>query len=327
MFTPITFPTALFFWLTYDNNKSLQYLEKLPGELSKTVFHRNSLLASDQEYSLQAPLHIMVPKDSLRHHGPQFICHVMPQNLPEGSFVQLTGSTFIISPELCFLLSANYLSIPELTVLACDLCGIYAHDERAEYSQISRRPVTSSTEIKNYLNKTRRIDGITKARIAARYAIDNSNSPMESKLVAACVLRYLYGGYGFEKPELNYNVQLSPAGIEVIGLDHLCCDIVWPSKRLIVEYDSDLAHFNKRRFYFDKKRTTALILSDYSVITVTRDDFRNYNSMERLFSVISSSLNKRISRRDYEASYKVRRELLKELFLTTNSLDWFQMFS
>ena len=326
MFTPITFPSALFFWLSYKNSYELVPQNNSFPDLY-LPFNKDSFLSAIQDYDIPFPIHIMVPKSSQRSQGKLFVCHLMPRSLPDGSFINLSGTVQIISPELCFVLAANYLSIPQLAVLACDLCGIYVPDDDSEFGQVNRYPVTTVNKIETYIKKAKKIQGIKKARKAIAFALDRSNSPMESKLSVAAILSYLYGGYSLEHPVLNYYVDLSDRTAEMLHCNQLCCDIVWPDKKVIVEYDSDLVHLSKQRFYKDKNRTMALNASGYTVLNVTYDSLRNTSSVDSLFMLITKSIGKRIRPDYYEATQVQRRNLIKDFFLTPGSMNWLSMFA
>ena len=327
MFTPVTFPTALIFWLTYKNNSELVSINNSLPFHNTDSFQRSRLLSDLQIYGLPKPFHIMVPERSLRNHGKDFTCHLMPRNLPRGSFMELTDFLQIISPELCFALAANYLSIPELAVLACDLCGIYAFDEYDEFGQINRKPITTVDKISKYVNKAKNLSGIKKARTAIAFALDRSNSPVESKLAVTAILRYLYGGYSYEHPILNYYVSLPEQIARTVKREQFCCDMVWPEKKVIVEYDSDLAHLSKDRFYKDKKRTMALSAAGYTILNITKDAFHNFYSIDDQFLMIGNTLGKKIKHQYFDASLEQRQELINKFFLTPNYMNWLTMFT
>lgn len=327
MFTPITFPSALFFWLNYDNLHLLHtYNEKDLNKYFDTNV-KQLILENSQAWNPSNRVHIMVPSSSLRQQGASFSCHVMPKNLPSGSFVSLTKSIQIISPELCFLLAANHLTVPELVVLANDLCGQYARNNQATFGQINRRPVTNVLKISGYLQMVKNVDGISKARTAIRYVLDGSNSPMESRMAAATTLRYYYGGYAISPPLLNGMAELSSDGATLLRRSHCCCDMLWPEEKVIVEYDSNLVHLNRNQFEYDKKKSSALNLSGYTVINATHDNFRNYNTIEEFFLLVKRSLGQRIRYPELDRNLKTRTEVINKLFLTYGALNWFSMFS
>ena len=316
MFTPVTFPSSLIFWRNYNNLLRLNDGSAAFYDRPFDKEYQEQLIDFSRNYQLDVPLNIMVPSSSLRTRGKMFISHVMPKELPCGSFKQFSDDIFITSPELTFLLAARELSVAELAVLACDLCGIYYYDPYSEMGQSSREPITSTEEISFYLNRVKKFPGLKKARVAVRFAMDRSNSPMESKIAALGATRYMYGGFSLEKPQLNYMVKLSPEGEKILRRKNCCCDMVWPKQRIIVEYDSDLAHLSPNQMHYDKRRTTALQLSGYKVLNITKDYFRNENTVEALFLMIHKTLGSTANRRALEKSKEARKTAIRKIFLT-----------
>ena len=117
-------------------------------------------------------------------------------------------------------------------VLPCTIFEIAAGQRR-------REPVTTAADINNYLQKVKKVDGINKARQAAKYILDRSNSPRESILAVLMNLPISRGGYRLLEPNLNYDVNLSDAGVKLFGRPSCCCDFVWPEQNVVAEYDSN----------------------------------------------------------------------------------------
>ena len=178
-------------------------------------------------------------------------------------------------------------------MLANDLCAIYVKDETEEYRQRRRDPVTTVESICSFMNKASGINGLKKARRAIQYVLDRSNSPMESKLAALAVLPLHYGGYGLSKPFLNHFVRLNKEAEEFLGQSQLCCDMVWLAKKVILEYDSNLSHLEIHQHFKDKKRSTALTISGYKVISITAEQLRDFHSVDNMFMQLRHVLNMR----------------------------------
>lgn len=293
MFIPITYPSAKEFWLQNDlpdNSHVASVRQMKSAETSREQLSRFAL-----EHHLQEPVHLMVEDPASRYlFRDGFISHVIPRNVSKGSFVEISQSVFIVNPELCFLLAARHLTIPELVVFATNLCAMYRLDINSELGQMSRVPITSNDKIKKYLQSTKNVSGLTKARAAIKYALNNSNSPMESRIAALGMMSNYRGGYAFPAPVLNYNVKLSSAGQDLLGREYCCCDMVWPERKVVVEYDSSLVHMNQNQFFYDKRKGSALQLSGFLVINVTKEHFRNFQAIEDLFILILKSLGERI---------------------------------
>ena len=309
MITPITYPTALNFWLRAKG--------PIDEFISYYDFAGNSgeyFLKDVHLYDLTAPLHVMVPNASSRHKGNDIVSHVIPKGLPKDSFVQLTNSLYIITPECCFLMAAASLSVPELVVLANDLCAIYRLDPLSVTGQSSRKPITDLNKLIKYVISAGKVRGLDKARTALKYAADNSNSPMESRLAAIFSLPLMYGGFGLPKPELNYNVNLSPGASAYMERDCCCCDMVWLRQRIAGEYDSNLAHLTPEQHYYDKKRTTALSLSGYKTVSITAKNLSSYSEIENLCVNMRRVLGLRAQKDRLDKYSAIRRDTVNKIF-------------
>ena len=362
MITPITFPSALEFWSTYDNRikpvtiSDVNNAFKEVGSInmqkanhayisSKKLCQSNSenrtfesakkpmdmhfndppektlLLDFATRHQISTPLHVMVPRLSMRHQGKSLICHAFPQGIPSESVI-IIQDVPIICPELCFLLAAEYLPLQDLALLATDLSGTYALSKQASLGQIDRLAVTSVQNINNYLNQVHRVNGITKARKSIRFALDNSHSPIESKLAVTVLLPLLYGGFAADQPELNAIVHLSSSGKKLFGPESCCVDLLWRKQRLVVEYDSDLVHSSMKQIRKDKRKANALKMSGYTVINITKDYFRNYTEAENLFLMIRQLLRIRNRPQSIAASNDARYKLIKHFFLSYDAQNW-----
>ena len=176
MFTAITYPTAAIFWLSCDSYDS---------DINRVTYRNTGYYCTWKEHfdfaermHLPMPVHIMT--DKVPRSKDNIVFHSVPKNLPLRSFVRIGDNLYVLSPEACLLMAANKLSVPMLSLLATELSAMYVRDRFAEFLQHSRKPITTTGRIRNYLESASNVSGIKKARRAISYSHDNSNSPMES---------------------------------------------------------------------------------------------------------------------------------------------------
>lgn len=263
-----------------------------------------SNLAAD--YGLPLPIQVMVCRASLRFQSTEMHCCVRPKRLPDKSFIRLDQTVFISSPELCIIQVASDMPLEKLIETINNLCAIYVPNPSAPYLQSSREPLTSVKAIAAFTQKAPNLNGIKKVRQAVQYALDRSNSPMESKLAVLCVLPLSLGGYGLPRPRLNEEVRLSAQAESLYHMKSVCCDFVWSEQKIIVEYDSNLSHLDPRQHAFDKQRRNALEMSGYKVISLTANDIRNYIAVDKTFRMIRKELGLRAENKTLE-KYLLRR--------------------
>lgn len=323
MATIITYPSALEYWLS-DNGIPYHYhFDRYSSKVkNKEILHsetsREEICRSIEMLHFSLPVHVAVPNHIKRSRSETAVFHRLQNPLPDYSFHKVSDSIFIASPELCFIQAAAELSVPELVLLANELCAIYIKDETEEFGQRRRDPVTTTNSISAYINKAGQIRGIQKARTAIRYALDRSNSPLESRLAVLATLPLSWGGYGLLKPELNAEIILKKRAADYLGRTSCFCDMVWKKQRIILEYDSNLTHLAPRQHARDKKRATALSMSGYKVISATADNIRNFSSIESLFLHVRDELNMRTHKDRLDAYYDQRWLVVHQILLQKN---------
>lgn len=297
-----------------DSIASSSYQEQNSGKSDQSG-NKGSIHLGDIHLSL--PLHVLVPGNSSRNNTSQLHYHVLPKNIPAESFVKIDESLYVICPELCFLIAARHYEIPRLTVLANDLCSIYRLDFYSEFLQSGRYNITTRAKIVSYLKQIKDSHGIIKARRAIKYASDRSNSPMESKIAALIRLPLSLGGFALPEASLNHEVTLTEKASDFLGRNTCCCDIAWPKLKVVLEYDSSLVHLTANQHAYDKKRVTALMMSGYTVISITWGHLNNPDKVETLFSELRKVLKHKINYTRFNKCVDDRQATVKKLLYSS----------
>ena len=322
MFVPITFPSAMYFWL---NGTNRNYIDKYTLEKRKLAdlpagFDCRIQVATGSEiaseYSLGLPLHIMVPDERHKYNTENTVCHVRPAFLPSGSFVILDKLTVVASPELCFVLAARSFSIPMLVKLGHNLCSRYVLDTNKPTNQRFREPICNVKTLNEYVERCGNIEGVKKARIALRYVMDNSNSPMESNLSSIIGLKKGYGGYGITGYALNSQITLPESARKILGLDKVSSDIVWSSRRVVIEYDSNLTHLEREQHAYDKGKLNALKLAGFDVMSLTSDNVRSLDTLDVAMDILRAKLGLRSEAEAMKKYHEKRKKTFFEIFRT-----------
>ena len=322
MIIPIVGASALEFWLSGvsafpANQFSIKNrkLVSLPEEYFVDYQEKNYKDISSQ-YGLSLPIQIMVNKDADRKSGNYFHICMRPKTLPDKSFIRLDNNIYISSPELCFIQMANVLPLPKLVETANDFCAMYSLKPNATLQQIARDPIISTQSIMSFLEKTKGLAGIKKARQAISYAVDASFSPKESELAALASIRLSLGGYGMPKPGLNRDILLSEDAAKILGRKTCCCDLVWEKQGVIVEYDSNLTHLSTNQHAYDKRKTNALNMSGYKVFYVTAENMNSFKNIEATFSNLRKMLGLRPMKSSMAKYESIRREAVHDIVFT-----------
>lgn len=255
-------------------------------------------------------------------------------DLPEHSFVHGRDGVLVASPELLFLELAASYSFVELLKLGMELCGTYAIDPYAEDGTSDRRRICSATSIRRFLAKCPRVPGIAMAKDAASHLVDNSHSPLESKVILGLTLPAKKRGLGLWKPKLNDRREATKLQAKTIGEHTYFFDASWrgtlPSgSRYAVDCEIDSnAHFrDPQRVRSDGVRRDNVQYMRTLHISITTEDFNDVDRFVKKGLMIAHYIGQRICRYPrrgtdeekaaFEASWgrRVNRlnDLLKEL--------------
>lgn len=286
--------------------KSQRILCNLPLQYDLTYQTEYVKYLAD-DYGLSLPLQVMACNAKKRVLTNEMHCHTRPKNLPDRSFIRLDDSLWICSPELCVTQIASAMPLVKLIRAINHLCAIYVANPNAPYLQSSRDPLTTVQSISGFVGRAPGLKGISKTRQALRYALDRSNSPMESDFAVLFTLPISLGGYALPKPLLNRNTRLF-SNVSSLHLSSVCCDFVWPDQKIIVEYDSNLSHLDPDQHAYDKGKHNALTLSGYKVINITTKDVKDFPSVDRTFRLIRKELGLRAFSTEFEKYYSLRRQ-------------------
>lgn len=293
----VGYESALEYWRTVGPS----FLRGYRGRRDATRRARASL-RSEEKLSLSEgnrrpagcnlPLQVLVGTSAARTTTARvhsFAC----TELPEGSVVD-AGEGFLVStPEFCFLQMARRYSVGRLIQLGFELCGTYAVVEDGPARQ-RKAPLTSVAKLKAFLEAAKNVHGREKALRAVRYVLDGSASPMESVLVMLLCLPYKLGGYGLDRPQLNFRVDVPVGKRKLADRSYCKADLCWPGKSICVEYDSDLYHRDLERQESDARRRSTLAALDFLVITVTPGQVMDSGAFNRLAHQLAKLTGKRL---------------------------------
>ena len=253
-------------------------------------------------------VHLMVSERGLRHDSPGVHCHLMvDKGLPEGSFAQLSDDVLLPSVELCFALMAKSLSQAELLRLGMELCGRYR--KVGNGVRYWREQLTSSDRLVRFAGMLEQRGSGVAGRAAARL-VDGSGSPRESVIALMCTLPTKLGGYQLPKPAMNLPMDLDGDAQLIAGQYIAAGDLYWEKSKLIVEYDSDQAHAERRAH--DVERRDGIESMGIRVITITTDQARDFSRLDACIRMAAKHIRGREIAPSPEVE-KRRRELYRSL--------------
>ena len=323
MLLAIIFPSSAAFWLNSNPILNLnafsvdhRICEDLPRNFS--IPSKSPVLDLMTDY---LPLSVISPPEHRCVVNNQVMkAFRYPQQIPPKGFVRLKQDLYIASPELTFLQAASYLSVEQLIFLGTELCGIYCYDDHLPLGQKNRIPATTKESIMSFLRFAGGCRGYRKALRAASYIVNNSNSRMESILANYAVLSAFMGGFAIKPPEMNVRAQFTEEGNEIMRGRACYIDMLWQEERVACEYDSDSSHLTSTQHYKDKQRYTALSVSGYKVISITKRNISSVFQLDQTFRTIRKALGMRSIDSSLEKYIEQRRQLF-EMFQRFRSND------
>ncbi len=235
----------------------------------------------------ESPIHVTVGDPAQRIFRKDCISHVMQGSVRAESFVLLYEGVWVAAPALMFCQVASEYSFHRLVKLGYELCANYHVN-----------PITDEFDTQEAFVTARRLQeycakfggrGARKARAAAQYVRGNTESPAEVALAMLLTLPRMYGGYGLPPAEPNYVIRIRSKEKGKPDKEYRG-DLVWPRRKVIVEYDSNMYHTTPQKISEDAERRNRLQDAGWRVITVTRDQVRSSGKTDELADQVRRAL-------------------------------------
>ena len=259
------------------------------GEFSSTD---RDVLAHDpgSKGAITLPYSVVVPRRGNNLRSKTCVRKRMAEPFPAGSFFDCGNSVYIASPELCVIHFAEHASLWQTTLLCCELFGRYAIDP-ANKGLVVRDPLSSATSLFAYCSRANRTPGVKTALEAARLSVDNSYSPMESKLALLLSAPGTRGCFGLPKPVMNKEVSIHDNSSSTTLTRKP--DLLWEEHGIALEYESRAHHEGEANIDRDSRRRNALVHQGLTVYTATAAQVFDQASMSALARTIALALKMR----------------------------------
>ena len=264
--------------------------------------------------SAENPLHVMVPKATMRTGAESVVPHVYKHPLPVGSLLRANPEVLVSSPELMFVQLARVLELPELIAVAMELCGTYRTNAMpygaGEPKTLYEEPQLTTVErLRAFVDAAGSLAGVKRARAALDFSLDCSASPMETVVYLLLCLPRRFGGYAFPVPELNPVLFFSKRGQAHTLRRSARGDLFWREVRLDLEYNGATHETSRAE---DAMRRKALERMGHEVIELTFDEVKNTDLFHATALRIARSLGVRAR---LERDFSRRRQELREMLL------------
>ena len=232
------------------------------------------------------PYSFLVSDSSQRRVSQNGFSSVLCQNVPEHhSFMRIVDpaleafgfALYIASPELNFVQMASRFTLVQAIGYGFELCGWYTPDECARLSPNRLPAVANAQKLIAFAEDARSVDGVVKARRAARHVLDNAASVKETEVAMMFTLPRRLRGFAVVRPELNYSIDPESRDRPFVSQDSYEVDLYWPDARVGVEVQTNKHHGNGAglgdKWIRDARRRNTLQYFGNTIIEATPGDF------------------------------------------------------
>ena len=248
-------------------------------------------------------LHVLSLSETTLRGSKSHTVHIWSGAVPEGSFYYLKNNVCVLAPSFMFLIAATLLSDVQLIAFGCELCGFYGFDESDKRGFRQREaPLLTVEKLRHYLANAKGCRGHRKAVAALPHIVENSASPMETFDVMALCLPCRLGGYGLEKPLMNYEVPLNNRAARIAKRHKCFLDMGYVEIGLDIEHQGKLDHSSPEDKASDRARVNALKEMGFEVIELTKDQVDDLYAFEYIVQRIAGLLGKRIRKANLGAT-------------------------
>ena len=266
------------------------------------------------------PLHVMVSSADKRRKWSGMVTHLYKTPLPEDSFCKISDYVYVSSPELTLCQMATVLSPVDLLELCLEFCSGYALDPESERGFIDRPALTTSARLRTYVNHFKGRRGAKAIKAILPYVIDDSASPMETKVLMLLCLPSRLGGQQLPLPQHNVAIPITERAKSHTKRMHLVCDLWWEEFDLDVECDSTTHHSSESQLGIDSDRRIILDAMGYHHVGITTWQLEHAGEFLNVTQAIRRAMGLRVQRVPEHIAAK--REALRNYLNTPQESRW-----
>lgn len=175
--------------------------------------------------------------------------------------------------------------------VACEFAGTYRLGSGERPVTYHARPLMSEASLARAVEEVGESQGTRRARRVCALMVEGSASPMETSLALMLSLPTELGGFGLERPLLNRAVDALGLRGAASDRDEVTPDLLWPGRRVALEYDSAEFHSGRgRREREDVVRSNILAALGYRVLRATPETVRSLPDLELLAGQVACAL-------------------------------------
>jgi hypothetical protein len=273
---------------------------------------------------LKRPVDLLASSDESRGLTEMRRRHTWSGSLPRGSAVYAQGA-YVATPEFVFLQLARRYPLPLLALLGYELCGSYSMPVGAHPGTDGDPclPATNIASLRKFLDKSELdlVHGIRRARQAASYVAETSDSPRESAMVILLCFPKRQGGYGLPLPSMNALVSVPAELHNATGRRNVVLDAYWPTQRCGAEYDGRIGHSGDANMLRDYDRASVINAMGIKVSTISGEQIRDARAFDLFSQHLAHDLSFHLRRPENPRTWASKNRALRHAVLLAHSWE------
>lgn len=265
-----------------------------------------------------SPIEIIVPDDNHRPRNNRWRAYRRTEPFPLQSLLDIGDDRLLVSPGYFFLKTAPQLKFVQAVLLGMELCGYYSTLMSVPYRQyrdelirnreidvagkpwppsawemsldhqrdlldngfVVREPLLKSNELRAYLSQALSEKSNSRALVASRQVMDDSRSPMESRLYARYCLPRRYGGLNLRPVKLNSVIEVPREYAVASSVSRYSVDLYWPKAGIAIEYQGSFAHSGLTAEQRDRLKRNILQATGIRIISIDSRQYANEDVLD-----------------------------------------------
>jgi hypothetical protein len=246
---------------------------------------------------LTSPLHVTVANKNDTRRFENLITH-WSQNKPiRFTIAKAYRDLYIPTPIVALIQVAQSATNLELYDMISHLCSSFYITSGIDTSLERRRDSLTLKKIERFCKLYSSRKGARKLLNATRHAFENAASPKEIELALKLTLPSKLGGLCVPRPLLNYKIELLENTKNLTDSSYYVADACWPNEKILLEYDSDMAHLTSDQKNHDEIKRRTLEAQGYRIFVVTRKQLSSIAQMENTARLILKAMGKQFRHR------------------------------
>jgi hypothetical protein len=261
---------------------------------------------------LTIPVHVTVANKNDTRRFENLVTHWLQNKPIRFTIAKAYRNVYIPTPIVTLMQAAQSVTNLELYDMVSYLCSSFYITSGIDTSLERRHDSLALKEIERFSKLHSSRKGARKLLNATHYAFENAASPKEIELALKLTLPSKQGGLCVPRPLLNYKIELLENTKNLTDSSYYVADACWPNEKILLEYDSDMAHLTSEQKNHDEIKRRTLEAQGYRVFVVTRKQLSSIAQMENTARLILKAMGRQF--RHQSTNFETARNNLYDFY-------------